>query len=304
MVDAVMSLNEPDLVLSARFELGRAYLEETTGDRSANLRAALQAFEVIRSDGLAVVDGERWLSIGAAHLQLAELEPAYDDHLKWAGEAFDTAMDQSPVLAVPERARSAARGLHDAVSLYLGRPRTHSETVRLRQLISKACRVAIAATDELIRGGDIRDPAAERTGWLWAYQRVVEDQVELGLDAAALAAAESGRGRGFLAEVSQIERLPQAVPAQLADTEVTMRARLRTARASGEQAAIAAATSDLDAIHDQIAEVAPATSRPSPRRRSHRRRPFRVRQQPRRRGRRPYLVHHADGVLHVPGAKR
>ena len=105
MVDAVMSLNEPELVLSARFELGRAYLEETTGDRSANLRAALQAFEVIRSDGLAVVDGaEVWLSIGAAHLQLAELEPAYDDHLKWAGEAFDTAMDQSPVLAVPERA--------------------------------------------------------------------------------------------------------------------------------------------------------------------------------------------------------
>jgi CHAT domain-containing protein/tetratricopeptide (TPR) repeat protein len=258
MVDIGMRLNDPEVVRVARLELGQAYLDDTAGERSTNVRAALREFEAILSDGMAVVDvAAVWLGIGEAHLQLAELRPGDDEHLRRAVEAFRAALDQSPTLAVPERARRAARGLHHAVSLYLGRPRTHSETVQLRQVRSIACRVAMAATDALIRGGEIRDPAAERTDWLWAYQRVVEDYVELGLDAVALAAAESGRGRGFLAGVSQIEHLPQAVPAPLADAEVTMRARLRAARASGEPGAIAAASSELDAVHSKIAEADP-----------------------------------------------
>jgi CHAT domain-containing protein/tetratricopeptide (TPR) repeat protein len=257
-LDMFAQLDDPELVRTGRLHLARAHLDETAGERQAHLRAALEIFQAVLADGQAVVDvAEVWLGIGTAHLQLAALEPTDDGHVKRAVKAFRAALDQSPVRSAPSRARAAARGLHDAVSLYLSRPRNHSETVRLRQVRSMACRIAIAATDEVIRGGEIRDPGVERTDWLWAHQRVVEDQIHLGLDAAALAAAESGRGRGFLAEVSQIERLPQSVPTRLADAEARMRARLRAARAAGDEAAIAAAISDLDAVYNDIAQTTP-----------------------------------------------
>jgi CHAT domain-containing protein/tetratricopeptide (TPR) repeat protein len=190
--------------------LGHAQLRRHEGDRAAHLRAAVDTFKRAHSANLAFGESESAelrLGAGTAMWELWRLGGQPASLLLDAGKAFEEALRATPVERAPRRAREAARGLHDTSSAYLATSPRRSDAVNVRQVKVRACRTAMAATDELLRTGGADDPTAEMAGTLWAYQGAVDELCALGFYAAALAAAEQGRARGFLAE---IERRPGA----------------------------------------------------------------------------------------------
>jgi tetratricopeptide (TPR) repeat protein len=244
--------------------VGNALLVRAEGDHAANLQDALEAF----GEAAAVVGGPIQhqtariaLGTGAALLELASLDPERKGLAVDAGKAYERALAASPVVAAPKRTLAAAAGLYDAVTAHLATGPPYSETVYVRQVRVKACRAAIAATDELVRTGEVGDPAKERARTLWAYRGAVEELCSLGQYAAALATVEHGRARGFLAEIGRMERLPASVPAALAQRETVARDKVRESRAAADADALAAANEHLHAVHAELAAVAPELGR-------------------------------------------
>ena len=244
--------------------LGDGVLERSEGDRATVLREALEAYadaDDVPGAAMQHQTARIALRAGAALLELAALEPHEEMALVAAVDTYQRALDASPVTAAPDRARAAAAGFHDAVAARLDTSPPYSEIVYLRQLRVRACRAAMAATDELVRSGEVDDPAEERVGTLWAYDGAVEELCALGQYAAALATAEHGRARGFLAEIARMERLPVSVPAALAEREAHARETVRAARAAEDASALRAAEAALQGVHAELARIAPELGR-------------------------------------------
>ncbi len=207
----------PDLAHVALRRLAQAWMRPTDGDRAAAVRAAADAFRrAIRADPSQAVSstGDLLLGLGHALWELWCMDKGDIHTLLDAKAAFRAALDASPAERVPHRTREAARGLHDAAGAILATSLRRSEAIELRQVKVRACRAAIAATDEILLRARTDDPATELTAALWAYQGAVEELCAIGSYAAALAAAEHGRARGFLAEIS---RRPTSVGTEESD---------------------------------------------------------------------------------------
>jgi hypothetical protein len=121
----------------------------------------------------------------------------------------------------------------------------------------------MAAIDELLRSGELGDPASEEASSRWAYAGAVAALTRMGESATALAVAEHGRARRFLAEVGSMERLPAFVPDDLAEREARERRRIRDLRPRHGSASpdLEAAMRRLAAIHEELGGLAPELAR-------------------------------------------
>jgi tetratricopeptide (TPR) repeat protein len=260
---------DPMFLAAANHDLARRQLERTDGDRVDNLRSALRLLVEARSQALPQTMPQLHASIGMhlGHvlLELAGLEPEETKHLTNAVGLFANLADESQAPINPQRIREAANGLHDSIEALRQRGVTGDELRKLDGLHARACRAAVAATDALARSGELSERQSEFAASLWAYLGAVEAAFDLPAPAAALVAAEQGRGRGFLTEVGHLDELPAFVPRSVAVREAAARERLRVLRAQAaagktdeaDEAAFVEAERELRAVHDQLAMISP-----------------------------------------------
>ena len=264
MVHAMAQADNPTLLRLNLILLGEALLSQPADDRAQQLQEALAAYQEAGDvEGAWSQDEVARLSLHMADalLELALTRSGSLEHVHLAARQYSRALDVSPVAFKPARARRAATGLYRAAGQYLASASARSEKLQIRQDRIRACRIAIAATDELLLASASADEATERQGIQWAYDAAVEDLFSLGMYAAALAMVEHSRARGFLVELGRIQRLPAGLPAELAEREAAARDHVRRARVAEDSGALAVAQAELRGVHRDLAQVAPEFAR-------------------------------------------
>lgn len=245
-------------------DLGQIMLAQPTADRTQLLREALAVYEQAADVKGAWTQDEiaqLCLQMADVLLELATAEGGSSPNAVLAARQFSRALDVSSPIFTPTRARRAAIGVHHATEQYLTSAPDRSSVIQLRQSRADACRIAITATDELLRSGSSVDASSERYAVQWAYDTAVEDLFSLGEFATALAMVEHSRARRFLSELGSLQRLPAGLPAELMERESSARDTLQEAREANDSNAFAAALRQLRSIYDDLARLAPEFAR-------------------------------------------